>query len=111
MSNEATANPPEILLLTIAEVAEVLRCCPATVYREIADGKIETRKIRRKRYVHRDDLATYLEASRCADRPAEEVTEEVRTTRRRMSLKAMGLIGDDDFGPRKKGARPPKPTP
>jgi excisionase family DNA binding protein len=91
-------------LLTIPEVAEELRCCVATVYREIAAGTLPTRKIRRKRFVHRADLTAYLEAARQTDRPEAEVPAP-KTTPRRVDLKDSGLIGDDDFGPRPKGGR------
>ena len=84
-------------LLTIPEVAEELRCSVATVYREIADGKLATRNIRRKKNVHRDDLDAYLRAAREQLRPASEVAP-LALSPRRISLRESGMIDDDDFG-------------
>lgn len=94
---EATPAPANVILLTIPEVAHELRCSVATVYREIAGGKLATRRIRGKTNVHRDDLAAYLEAARRELRPADDHAPEPMS-RRRLSLKAAGLIDGDDFG-------------
>ena len=83
-------------LMTVAEVARELRVSPATVYREIADGKLAIRQVRRKSFVHRADLDAYLKAARREVQPVDSTAPQ--QSRRRISLKATGLIGDDDFG-------------
>jgi excisionase family DNA binding protein len=89
--------PPGSILLTVAEAAHELRCSVATVYREIAHGKLTTRKVRYKTFVHRDDLHDYLESAKRRVRPAEEMSVSPGLSRQRISLRAAGLIGDDDF--------------
>ena len=101
---KAEPAPAGIALMTIAEAAHELRCSPATVYREITSGKLAARRIRRKLFVHRDDLAAYLSAARIEYRPPDE-SAPPPLSRRQVSLRDAGLIDGDDFGyrPARKG--------
>ncbi|SIN97774.1 DNA binding domain-containing protein, excisionase family [Singulisphaera sp. GP187] len=92
-----TRAPVDAILLTLPETAHELRCSSATVYREIHAGKLAARRIRRKLFVHRDDLNAYLSAARVEYRPAAE-TAALALTRRQVSLRDAGLIDGDDFG-------------
>lgn len=98
-----TPAPDGATILTIPEVAHELRCSVATVYREISEGKLVTRKVRGKTYVHRQDIAAYLEAARQELRPADD------DARDKPSLRLTALIADglvergEDFG-----YRPPR---
>lgn len=104
-TNTTTSNPPA--LLTVSEVAAELRCSIATVYREIAERHIVYRKVRGKRLVHRDDLATYLEKARSTTEPIPQIPTYT-ATKRVLSAKARELIGTDEFEVKpkpRKGAR------
>ncbi len=58
----APAEPPAGLeLLSVEHAAWLLGCSVATVYREIADGRLAHRRVRRLLRVHRDDVRAYLE--------------------------------------------------
>lgn len=102
-ATETQASPPA--LLTVAEVARELRCSVATVYREMDERHIVYRKVRKKRLVHRDDLASYIDRSRSTTDPIPNVPTYT-VTKRILSEQAQALIGDDDFEvkpkPRKK---------
>jgi excisionase family DNA binding protein len=97
------APPPSgAILLTFPETAWTLRCSVSHVYREVAAGRLATRKSGRKAFVHVDDLAGYLEAIRRIERPTEV---EPAPTNARLSLRASGLWDGDDFGAkRQKGS-------
>ncbi len=79
------------ILLTYCEAGRELRCSAATVAREVAEGKLAFRLIRRRRFIHRDDLDAYLRAVRCRLRP--EAPDEYEP-RDRVSLRAAGWDGD-----------------
>ena len=100
-----TAPPEGATLLTIPEVAHELRCSVATIYREIGSGKLVTRKVRGKTYVHREDIAAYIEAARQELRPAADAASE-KPSHRLTALIADGLVErGEDFGyrPARKG--------
>ncbi len=87
MSTEARGSG----LLTYAEAALELRCSAATVAREVAEGRLAFRALRRRRFIHRDDLEAYLRASRRLERP--EAPEHFPSST--ASLRAMGWSGKD----------------
>jgi excisionase family DNA binding protein len=91
--------PPGAELLRVEHVAHVLDVSVATVYREIADGRLAVRKIRDRTRIHRDDLDAYLRAARQQQRP-EAVA--MPPTPARISLREAGLIDDDDFAPKRR---------
>lgn len=47
-------------LLTVPEVAEILRVCVRTVWRLINEQELECRRIRRRVFVTREALDSYL---------------------------------------------------
>jgi excisionase family DNA binding protein len=50
--------------LTLAEVAETLRVCPATVKRLIRDGDIDARKIGTRYRIEKKVFDNYLESTK-----------------------------------------------
>jgi excisionase family DNA binding protein len=98
-----TPPPDGAILLTFPEVAWTLRCSVSHVYREVAAGRLATRKSGRKAFVHVDDLREYLRSIRRVERPQE--SEEEAPTRDRVSLRAAGLWDGDDFGAKKKESK------
>src|SRR4051812_35239982 len=94
-----TAPPEGAELLRVEHVAHRLDVSIATVYREIAEGKLATRKIRSNIRIHVEDLAAYLRAARRQERP--EAATAPTTSPERISLLQAGLIDPgDDFGPK-----------
>ncbi len=90
-------RPPDgAILLTYPEAAWILRCSVSHVYREIAAGKLATRRSGRKAFIHREDLDAYLAAIRHVERPAEQGASA--SAAERISLRASGLWDGDDFG-------------
>lgn len=58
--------------LTLAEVAETLRVCPATVKRLIREGDINARRIGNRYRIDRDKFADYLESTKIENVSASE---------------------------------------
>ncbi len=91
LERRAVSTEARGILLTYCEAGRELHCSAATVAREVAEGKLAFRLIRRRRFIHRDDLDQYLHAARCRLSPG---TAEEHEPRDRVSLRAAGWDGD-----------------
>lgn len=57
-----TQRDPDVPLMTVAEVAEVLRVSNMTVYRLIRSGQLAALRVGKNYRIRRQDLDRYLEA-------------------------------------------------
>ncbi len=109
MSTEARGSG----LLTYAEAALELRCSAATVAREVAEGRLAFLVLRRRRFIHRNDLDAYIRAARHLTRPDDSRPAPVPSA---VSLRAAGWSGKDHglkTRPKPSSARggaPPRPS-
>lgn len=65
-------SQPELLLLTVSEVAEATGLSSNAVYRAIAAGELRASKLRRRLRVQRADLEAWIDANVVCARGAVE---------------------------------------
>ena len=65
-------SQPELLLLTVSEVAEATGLSANAVYRAIAAGELRASKLRRRLRVQRADLEAWIDANVVCARGAAE---------------------------------------
>jgi excisionase family DNA binding protein len=64
--SSATEQPDQ--LLTVQQVAKILRLSVSTVYRKIISGELVSVKICGRKYVRLTDLIIYIRSEKCAKR-------------------------------------------